>query len=76
MRLLRALIAAATALAVTAFAAPSFAADDPGPAAYAKALNGKRVMLVPLAMGFDLAARLGALPEEGSRGLGRHVRDP
>ncbi|TIV74213.1 MAG: sugar ABC transporter substrate-binding protein, partial [Mesorhizobium sp.] len=55
MRLLRTLMAAATALAVTAFAAPSFAADDPGPAAYAKALNGKRVMLVPLAMGFDLA---------------------
>ncbi|RTL99835.1 MAG: sugar ABC transporter substrate-binding protein [Hyphomicrobiales bacterium] len=55
MKLFRTLMAAATALAVTAFAAPSFAADDPGPAAYAKALNGKRVMLVPLAMGFDLA---------------------
>ena len=55
MKLIRTLMAAATALAVTAFVAPTFAADDPGPAAYAQALKGKRVMLVPLAMGFDLA---------------------
>jgi ribose transport system substrate-binding protein len=31
------------------------AQDDPGPAYYQKALEGKRVVLVPLAMGFDLA---------------------
>ncbi|RVA32793.1 substrate-binding domain-containing protein, partial [Mesorhizobium sp. M7A.F.Ca.CA.004.10.1.1] len=55
MKLIRTLMAAATALAVTAFVAPTFAADDPGPAAYAQALKGKRVMLVPMAMGFDLA---------------------
>ncbi|RUZ53392.1 sugar ABC transporter substrate-binding protein, partial [Mesorhizobium sp. M7A.F.Ca.US.007.01.1.1] len=55
MKLIMTLMAAATALAVTAFVAPTFAADDPGPAAYAQALKGKRVMLVPLAMGFDLA---------------------
>ena len=55
MRLIKTFMAAATALAVTAFVAPTFAADDPGPAAYAQALKGKRVMLVPLAMGFDLA---------------------
>src|SRR6476661_9753588 len=55
MRLIKTLMAAAMALAVTAFVAPTFAADDPGPAAYAQALKGKRVMLVPLAMGFDLA---------------------
>jgi ribose transport system substrate-binding protein len=28
---------------------------DPGPGYYEKALNGKRVVLVPMAMGFDLA---------------------
>jgi ribose transport system substrate-binding protein len=31
------------------------AQDDPGPAAYASALKDKRVVLVPMAMGFDLA---------------------
>jgi ribose transport system substrate-binding protein len=31
------------------------AADDPGPSAYASALKDKRVVLVPMAMGFDLA---------------------
>ena len=31
------------------------AQDDPGPAYYQKAMEGKRVVLVPLAMGFDLA---------------------
>jgi ribose transport system substrate-binding protein len=31
------------------------AQDDPGPAAYAAALKDKRVVLVPMAMGFDLA---------------------
>ncbi|MFO1035345.1 MAG: sugar ABC transporter substrate-binding protein [Geminicoccaceae bacterium] len=30
-------------------------AEDPGPAAYKAALEGKRVVLVPMAMGFDLA---------------------
>jgi len=51
-----------TALAVSAMsvamlgAAPQTAmAGDPGPAAYAKALNGKRILMVPMAMGFDLA---------------------
>ncbi|HET6156779.1 MAG TPA: sugar ABC transporter substrate-binding protein [Dongiaceae bacterium] len=29
--------------------------DDPGPAAYAEQLKGKRIVLVPMAMGFDLA---------------------
>ena len=31
------------------------AAEDPGPAAYSQALKGKRVLLVPMALGFDLA---------------------
>ena len=55
---LRILAAAAAALVTSAFvtvASGEDLAQDPGPAAYAKALEGKRVMLVPLAMGFDLA---------------------
>lgn len=58
MKILKTLMTAAAALGISAFAANAFAegiAEDPGPAAYAKALNGKRVMLVPLTMGFDLA---------------------
>lgn len=55
MKIIKIFMAAAAALAISGYAMPSFAADDPGPAAYAQALNGKRVMLVPLAMGFDLA---------------------
>jgi len=58
MKILKTLMTAAAALGISAFAAHSFAegiAEDPGPAAYAKALEGKRVMLVPLTMGFDLA---------------------
>jgi ribose transport system substrate-binding protein len=58
MKILKTLMTAATALGICAFAANAFAeglAEDPGPAAYAKAMKGKRVMLVPLAMGFDLA---------------------
>ena len=30
-------------------------AADPGSIAYKKALNGKRILMVPMAMGFDLA---------------------
>jgi len=58
MKILKTLMAAAAALGICAFAANAVAEDlatDPGPAAYASAMKGKRVMLVPLAMGFDLA---------------------
>ncbi len=58
MKILKTFMTAAAALGICAFTVNSFAegvAEDPGPAAYAKAMNGKRVMLVPLAMGFDLA---------------------
>jgi len=41
--------------AVLAFGAPAMAQEDPGPAAYKSALEGKRVVMVPMAMGFDLA---------------------
>src|SRR3954469_23122892 len=58
MTYMKTLVAAAAAFTLSAFATVTIAAEtaeDPGPAAYAQALNGKRVMLVPLAMGFDLA---------------------
>ena len=55
MKYLRLLMAAAATLSISLFATAPQAQDDPGPAAYAQALKGKRVMLVPLAMGFDLA---------------------
>jgi ribose transport system substrate-binding protein len=58
MRHIKTLVAAAAAFTLSAFATVTLAADvaeDPGPGAYSQALKGKRVMLVPLAMGFDLA---------------------
>jgi ribose transport system substrate-binding protein len=58
MKYLKTILAAAAALTISAQVTASQAEDlaqDPGPAAYAQALKGKRVMLVPLAMGFDLA---------------------
>lgn len=49
-------LALAALLTSTLITAPSArAAEDPGPAAYSSALKGKRVLLVPMAMGFDLA---------------------
>lgn len=48
---------AGAAAAVVFGTLPSMAQEtgDPGPAAYRAALEGKRVVLVPMAMGFDLA---------------------
>ncbi len=46
---------AALSTGVLGLTAPVVRADDPGPAAYSSALAGKRVVMVPLAMGFDLA---------------------
>lgn len=50
-----ALMTAAAAGFLGAATLPAAALDDPGPAAYSAALKGKKVMLVPLSMGFDLA---------------------
>jgi ribose transport system substrate-binding protein len=55
MRLMLKLLAAAAALSMPFLAVQAKAQEDPGPAAYAEAMKGKRVMLVPMAMGFDLA---------------------
>ena len=54
----RGLIASLSVGAMLAFGALSVSAQDasnPGPAAYENALKGKRVVLVPMTMGFDLA---------------------
>src|SRR5262245_50887190 len=49
-------VAALATLAISAGQpAKAQSGDDPGPGYYEKALNGKRVVLVPMAMGFDLA---------------------
>lgn len=50
------LCAAAAGAALIAFAGITAKADDdPGPGAFTQAMSGKRVALVPMAMGFDLA---------------------
>lgn len=55
----KSLLVTMASLAGLAFAAAEPATaqsgDDPGPAAYAETLKDKRVALVPMAMGFDLA---------------------
>ena len=56
MKYVKTLLAAAAAtLSISMFATAPMAQEDPGPAAYQQAVKGKRVMLVPMAMGFDLA---------------------
>ena len=55
------LLTAAVTTTMLTFAMPAMAEDDPGPAAYAAALKDKRVALVPMAMGFDLARKAGPL---------------
>jgi ribose transport system substrate-binding protein len=52
--------------------------DDPGPAAYAQATNGKRVVLIPMAMGFDLAQGWAAYLKREVEGWGGvfETRDP
>ena len=55
MKYVRMLVAAAAVFSVSLFSTAPQAQEDPGPGAYSQALKGKRVMLVPMAMGFDLA---------------------
>ena len=56
MKLKKMLAAVAlTMLGALAVNSAAKAQDDPGPAAYQQALKGKRVVMVPMAMGFDLA---------------------
>jgi ribose transport system substrate-binding protein len=78
---LRTVLATLAASAVLAFAAhvtQALADDDPGPAAYAAAMKGKRVALVPMAMGFDLAQGWAAILKREVEGFGGvfETRDP
>ena len=75
---LKPLFTAVAAAAMLAFAMPAMAEDDPGPAAYAAALNGKRVALVPMAMGFDLAQGWASYLKREVEGWGGvfETRDP
>ena len=78
---LKHLLATLAASAVLAFTAPvmqAMADDDPGPAAYEAAMKGKRVALVPLAMGFDLAQGWAAILKREVEAFGGtfETRDP
>src|SRR5262249_50068535 len=48
-------VAAIAGIALIGLAGTALAQQDAGPEAYSKALKGKRVVLIPMAMGFDLA---------------------
>ncbi|MGB8812626.1 MAG: sugar ABC transporter substrate-binding protein [Paracoccaceae bacterium] len=79
MRLLKTLALISTVSAFGVATAPfATAQEDPGPAAYAAALNGKRVLMVPMAMGFDLAQGWAAYvgPEVEAFGGVFETRDP
>ena len=76
-----ALVAVASLAAVAISAGQSAQAqsgDDPGPAAYAETLKEKRVVLVPMAMGFDLAQGWAAYLKREVEGWGGvfETRDP
>lgn len=78
MNYLKLLMAGATALAMSILGTPAGAQQDPVPAEYAKALAGKRVVLVPMAMGFDLAQGWTAILQREVKAFGGTVetRDP
>ncbi|WP_374651141.1 sugar ABC transporter substrate-binding protein [Dongia sp.] len=69
---------AATALLTMAVGSVAQAQEDPGPAAYAAALKDKRVILVPMAMGFDLAQGWAAYLKKEVEAFGGvfETRDP
>jgi ribose transport system substrate-binding protein len=72
-------VASLAALAIsTGQAAKAQSGDDPGPATYAGALKDKRVVLVPMAMGFDLAQGWAAYLKREVEGWGGvfETRDP
>ncbi|KAF1068976.1 MAG: D-allose-binding periplasmic protein [Pseudomonas citronellolis] len=72
-------ILAATAIASSLLGAPlSHAAETTGPAAYEAALKGKRVLLVPMTMGFDLAQGWSSFLKREVEGFGGvfETRDP
>ncbi len=79
MALMRTLLAAAVVAASTSLTAlPASSAMDPAPAEYAKALKGKRIVMVPMAMGFDLAQGWAAILQREVNAFGGsfETRDP
>jgi ribose transport system substrate-binding protein len=78
MKKLLSILLTGAALALAVSAAPVKAADDPSPAIYAEAMKGKRVMLVPMAMGFDLAQGWAAILKREVDAFGGvfETRDP
>jgi ribose transport system substrate-binding protein len=70
--------AAIAGAAMLALGSVAYADDDPGPAAYSAALKDKRVVLVPMAMGFDLAQGWAAYLKREVEGFGGvfETRDP
>jgi ribose transport system substrate-binding protein len=48
-------LAALAMIGVSTMGSVANAQQDPGPGAYDSAMKGKKVVLVPMAMGFDLA---------------------
>jgi ribose transport system substrate-binding protein len=77
MKLMRTLLVA-TAMSVATFAALNASAQDPAPAIYEKALDGKRIIMVPMAMGFDLAQGWAAILKREVEAFGGifETRDP
>jgi ribose transport system substrate-binding protein len=72
------ILAAAAMTAAATFSVPAMADEDPGPAAYKAAMTGKRVLLVPMAMGFDLAQGWAAILKREVEAFGGtfETRDP
>jgi ribose transport system substrate-binding protein len=76
---MRAMLAAAAMTVLGAVGtAQAQEATDPGPAAYEAAMKGKRVVLIPMAMGFDLAQGWAAYLKKEVEGWGGvfETRDP
>lgn len=71
-------LAASALLAAMAWGNAATAQEDPGPAAYAGAMKDKRVVLIPMAMGFDLAQGWAAYLKREVEGWGGvfETRDP
>ncbi len=78
MNFLGKMLAATAILSSALVAQAALAAEDPGPAAYEKALKGKRVLMVPMTMGFDLAQGWAAYLKREVEGFGGvfETRDP
>lgn len=78
MKAMKTLALAAAATLALGTAAPVLADSDPGPAEYAAKLQGKRVILIPLSMGFDLAQGWAAILKREVTAFGGvfETRDP